>query len=613
MKSLTSLLGALLHDCGNACSTETARDLAYAKKRARHEGVSFYTITLSNFAEDIETGLRQGRIDSTLFAGWRKRGCLPAFLQGFTSLVFGLTNGEILDEPCITAIHSLRQICRFFKKVRIPCTSARERKAFESFKQTEADLCEYRPPERVRLMHFQCTSRLIWGVAVFGSEAQYNGFGLVPKHGPGATAERTVHNGKYVSAQSRWHARLEQAFPVDWFKYCNMNHALDDEDGMSTYVEVDEESEQPVRVITVPKTLKSPRIIAIEPVCMQYTQQAVLNWMVPALENSRTLGGAIRFTDQTVNQQLAMEASRTGRLATIDLSEASDRVPVQMVKIMLRECPDLLDAILACRSRRAELPDGTIIDLKKFSSMGSALCFPIESMYFFTIIVHAILWKRGISPTLPAIRKLARQIHIYGDDIIIPVDEVDTVIEALRAYACKVNTSKSFWTGKFRESCGCDAFDGVDVTPIYLREMRPQHRRNSTGILSWVSTSNQLYKAGMWRTADVMKTYVEQLMGTLPIALETTPGLCWTSFQGVPETGRMCKDLHVPMVKTYKVKARRRTDPLDGYPALLKYLLRVEGAQAPDHLHPSKTDARHLASSARCGTVSKKRQWVPVH
>lgn len=143
--------------------------------------------------------------------------------------------------------------------------------------------------------------------------------------------------------------------------------------------------------------------------------------------------------------------------------------------------------------------------------------------------------------------------------------------------------------------------------------MRPLHRRNSTGILSWVSTSNQLYQAGMWRTSDVMKSHIEKLMGTLPIALETTPGLCWTSFQGVPETGRTCKNLHVPLVRTYKVQARRRTDILDGYPALLKYLLRVEGAKARSHLYPSTTDRRHLASSARCGTVSRKRQWVPVY
>jgi hypothetical protein len=457
-------------------------------------------------------------------------------------------------------------------------------------------------------MHFQCTAGYAW-VSTLGGE--FDTLNLVPRHGPGATAERLRGNAKY--SFDRWHERLNVAFPLDWFRFSNLDHALSDEDGLSSIKEYDVDQELPVRVITVPKTLKSPRIIAIEPVCMQYAQQALSNWIVPRIEKSTILGRAILFRDQSVNQKAAIIASSNGSSATIDLSEASDRVPLQMVRLMLRECPMLLEAILACRSSMAQLPTGEIIALKKFASMGSALCFPIESMYFFTIIVHAILWKHGIPPTPLTIRRIAKRIHIYGDDIIIPTDEVDTVIEALQLYGCKVNSTKSFWTGKFRESCGCDAFDGIDVTPVYLREAQPRHRRDSTGILSWVSTSNQLYQAGMWKTSDVMKNAVEKLMGKLPIALDGTPGLCWTSFLGCPEPERMCDHLHVPLVRTYKVQARRVTDTLDGYPALLKYFLRSNGTSVPDHLNPREVDKKHLAFSARCGTVSRKRHWVPVH
>jgi hypothetical protein len=308
-----------------------------------------------------------------------------------------------------------------------------------------------------------------------------------------------------------------------------------------------------------------------------------------------------------------MQSSSDLSLSTIDLSDASDRVPYSVVRQMLRCVPDLWDAIDACRSRSAQLPNGRIIDLKKFASMGSALCFPIESMYFFTIIVHAILWKHNLPPTLANIVNASRGLHVFGDDIIIPRHETDIVMQALMQFNCKVNTTKSYWNGQFRESCGMDAFEGTDVTPVYVRESAPRKRRDSSGLISWTSTSNQFHLAGMWRTADYMKNVVERTLGALPVVQDTSPGLGWTSFLGCQEHERMCRHTHVPLVRTYKVVARRVPDTLDGYPALLKYFLRVENQAIDSLLRPLTTDKKHLTSSARCGTVSRKRHWVPSY
>jgi len=599
MKSLVNLLSALLADAGSICSVETARDLITIKSRTQHEGISFLTITLPEFASDFERGLELGRIDSTLFLGWRKRGCLPAFLQGFTSLVFG-PDGRVRDEANASAVFCVRQICRIFKKVRIPCSSERESATFRKYHDLEASLSDTLCVPDDRLHHFRGVCRIIWDT-VFGRE-EFNSSRLVPRHGPGATAERISGNAKY--AHHVWYERLSDVFHFDEYIFSSLSQFDDPLYGYNSVKFIEEHQELPVRVISVPKTLKGPRIIAIEPVCMQYVQQAVGRYVMDSIEGSTLTRKSIRFTDQSVNQQLAMQSSLQKDLATLDLSDASDRVLLDSVRHMLHSQPNLLAAVEACRSRTAQTPDGKVISLKKFASMGSALCFPIESMYFYSVIVHTLLWERKLTPHIADIRKMSAMVHVYGDDIIVPVHETDSVIEGLTLFGNKVNTTKSFWNGSFRESCGCDAFNGIDVTPVYVREMRPKTRRDSAGLISWVSTSNQLHAAGCWRSAQLMKHEVERVLGSLPVVGSESPGLGWTSFLGVP-TRVMCRHMHIPLVKTHKVITRRERDALEGYPALLKYFLRTEKA-----VRPIPISKEHLQFSVRNGSVSRKRHWV---
>lgn len=607
MKSLINLCTELLADAGSICSVETERDLVTLKSRSRHEGLSFFTITLSKFSEDFERSLEERRVDSTRFVGWKKRGCLPAFLRGFTSLVFD-SRGEVKDEPDIEAILCIRQICRMFKKVLVPCTDARIKAAFENYVQTETTLPDTLDHTDPRHSHFSAVSNFIWS-QVFGSE--FSTFGLVPKHGPGATAEKVSGNAKF--SHLVWYERLESSFPVSEHYFTSVNHMLDKTSGLGPLHMVSEDQELPVRVIAVPKTLKAPRIIAIEPVCMQYTQQALSSFLMRELQRNELTRESIRFNDQTMNQRMALLSSADRTFATLDLSDASDRVPLSAVRLMLDCNQDLLNAVLACRSVRAQLPDGRYVSLKKFASMGSALCFPIESMYFFTIIVHSILWAHKTPLSWRAVLDCARRIYVYGDDIIVPIDETDIVIEGLTAYCCKVNATKSFRNGYFRESCGTDAYQGIDVTPVYLRNMCPRSKRPSLEHVSWVATSNQLHLKGWWRAANYMKEVVERQLGCLPVAAETSPGIAWTSFLG-PDVrrARMCKFLHKPLVRTYKVLPRRVRDELDGYPALLKYFLRVEGKVASFLPQSSQIGKKHLTSSVRCGTVSRKRHWVAL-
>jgi hypothetical protein len=88
--------------------------------------------------------------------------------------------------------------------------------------------------------------------------------------------------------------------------------------------------------------------------------------------------------------------------------------------------------------------------------MGSALCFPIESVAFFIAIVSIRLASAGVRITPSTVRKYSERVYVYGDDLIVPADEAPAISSALPLFGFKVNAHKSFWSGNFRESCGMD-------------------------------------------------------------------------------------------------------------------------------------------------------------
>ncbi len=626
MKSLMWLVDCMLADASMLCSTSTTKDAEYLHSRVEHEGLSFLTITLPQFWDGVQTGLVTGRVcsrDFPAFKSHRSRS-LPAFMQGLTSLVFDINTGDLLNEPSHEALEAIRQICLSFKKLLAPCTKDRVRGAFEQFKRTEFELRTCLPDRDCdRYRHFVDTGRYVWQWVLRG----FNPFDLTPRHGPGATAERISGNRKYNLKS--WHERLEPYFPIAeygvpvWYPSSAEEESIEDSPLRSNIgqnfmfdnlklqapVFVSPRNEMPVRVITVPKTLKTPRIIAIEPVCMQYTQQAILSFLVKRLEGSALLRGSIGFTDQAPNQQMAYRGSLDGNLATIDLSEASDRVHSRLVADMLSTCPELRAAIFACRSTRAQLPDGSVIPLKKFASMGSALCFPIEAMVFLTIITSTLLRKKGLRISHSNVHTVLDNVRVYGDDIICPTEDVDDVVDALIHFGMKVNTAKSFWNGKFRESCGRDYFDGTDITPVYIRRQPPTTRSDSVEVLSFVSTANQFYRKGWWITAHALRTNVEKAVGTsVPHVADTSEIIGWTSFLGYRTIGRWCDLLHRYEVKGLVPSVRKDRDSLNGYSAMMKIFLEPSPNSAGSAL--SVQTEKDLLRSVRRGSVQLKSRWA---
>lgn len=601
MKSLMLLWQEVANELATWCRTSTTLDYKTVQSRVGHEGESFLTITLPNFCTDFQNCLVEGRVDRNQFQGFAFTGSLPRFLGGFFDLVFDRGTGLLLDSPSVDAIYSIRQLTLMFGKILLPCSDARERAAIDGYIKCEQSVKETdarRGPQETE--DFHRVSRLLWADLLSAVDNAVANYEILPKHGPGATADRLKGNQKYD--QTEWTDRLEEVFPAGKFLLPNWSHLsnLDRIDWLEPG------RERPVRVTLVPKTLKTPRIIAIEPTAMQYAQQGLLEAFEKAISAHDNARHLIQWSSNVPNQELARLGSLFGDLATLDLSEASDRVSNQLVRTMLRNHPHLGEAVDATRSRKAVIPaqfGGKTIRLAKYASMGSALCFPMESLVFMTVIFLGIedVLRRPL--TQNDIRSLWGQVRTYGDDIIVPVGYVHSVVSRLEAFGFRVNASKSFWTGNFRESCGKDYFKGEDVSVVRVRRVFPTQQSNAQEIISLVSLRNQLYKRGLWKTTRYLDDKVERLI-PFPAVGPDSPILGRHTFMG-HETQRMCPDLQIPLVKGMKVVSKPPVDHLEGAGALLKFFLKR--SEEPF------VDRNHLERYGRPESVDIKLRWASAH
>ncbi|DAD49960.1 TPA_asm: RNA-directed RNA polymerase [ssRNA phage Esthiorhiza.2_10] len=599
MKSLILLWQLVAEDFCDRCCTSATLDHKMVQRRTEHEGLSFLTITLPSFGKEFQKALDFGIVDRNSFHGFpfaRKAGKrlgIPAFLQEFLGLVFNPSTGVLLDEPNIDAILAIRQLTLMFSKVLLPCSDARLAESMKGYIECDNEVRRFDSQlSSADLAEFHRVSSLLFSSVLAKVDSDVYHGRIVPKHGPGATADRLRANAKF--RQRTWTQRLERIFPFGEFIFPSWSYY----DHFSDVDLIEPGAELPVRVISVPKTQKTPRIIAIEPTAMQYVQQGLLESILQHIEGDHILSQLLGFSDQTPNQRMAREGSQVlGNLATLDLSDASDRVSNQLVRCLLQDHPHLREAVEACRSRKADVPGHGVIRLAKFASMGSALTFPVEAMVFLTCTLMGICDTHNTPVSRQLISQLPGKVRIYGDDIIVPVDTVHSVVHRLESFGARVGANKSFWIGKFRESCGKEYYDGFDISIVKVRRMLPTSRRHVPEVISAVSLRNQLYFSGCWRATKWLDGYLRKLLKHFPTVLPSSPVLGRHSHLGYVSEGEH-ETLHRPFVKGYVVSSRLPRDFLEGPGALLKFFLKRGG-------QPS-VDGRHLERAGRPHAVDIK-------
>jgi hypothetical protein len=175
-----------------------------------------------------------------------------------------------------------------------------------------------------------------------------------------------------------------------------------------------------------------------------------------------------------------------------------------------------------------------------------------------------------------SLANFAKRVRVFGDDIIVPTDVYPVLTSLLTTCQLKVNTSKSFDHGKFRESCGMDAYDGIDVTPAYVRQL-PGAAASS--LVSIVKCSNNFHMKGMWHTAAaILKTVPYEEVPKLLITTKDSGAFGLISFCGEATSHlkkRWNEALHRNEVQCLSVQYRVERKRGRGHGDLLQYFHEV--------------------------------------
>lgn len=399
----------------------------------------------------------------------------------------------------------------------------------------------------------------------YSTYLEESGFGIGFKHGPGAVAERLKQHEK--SCFPNWPAKLNHVFP---YEACGKTIGSD--------VGRPSLHEMASRLICVPKTAKGPRLIAAEPTSHQWCQQLLLRFL---FDQCRTTFGSsfIDFRDQSKSADMVYSASLNQDLATVDLSDASDRLTCWTVERMFRKNSSLLIALHAARTRyiRDEnLGYVNFLSLRKFASQGTATTFPVMSLVMLCIALGcSIPYNKKI--TLHEIRKWRTRVRVFGDDIILPKHGYERLVIAMDALQLKVNVAKSYVNGHFRESCGADGYMGFDITPCKPRTLIADSPASVQAVLD---TSNNLFNKGLWhasRTAlDLLSPQVRQYLRVVGPNSAGFSGL--SSYSGSYEyhlIKRWNSRLHRDEVRVHNIRTRTKRTERGGYDGLLDFFARA--------------------------------------
>lgn len=537
--SVVAMLEALTSDLV-AEFPESAQGFLRTQEHLRaaytERGVGVFYTELPALCKHLDRCLDEGQFSrgdehQAFLAPTSPTNLLPVIWGELWEKIFCVSSGRLLlenGEQIVSVVRLLRQALCLWKKIDVECPDDARQDTILSFVRTDASLplpsrewCSDRPYDPNRSGHVSNFADLLGSEGEIGGlsrqhlgrtmdaiaayvcsdlgayEPQENRF----HHGPGAVAVPREGRSKY--SFWNWDARLDAVFPISSCGFSSCEWWVDSVvRGESSEVGLIGNEDLPSRMVAVRKTYKGPRLIACEPVERQWCQQNI--WHFLRRRVSRCwIGSFILFQDQSQNQRLCVQGSQDGSLATIDLSDASDRVTPSVVGAAFRTNVSLLRALMATRTRSVELPDGLgTRRLRKFSTMGSACTFPVESLVFLLVAlaVQHVKSHGGRRVNRGSLLALQGKTSVFGDDIIVPSDCYRATVGLLEALCFKVNRTKSFSGRYFRESCGVDAWMGEVVTPVYWRKAQVASVED---IVSLSETHEALHRAGLRNLAGL--------------------------------------------------------------------------------------------------------------
>lgn len=467
--------------------------------RIEAEGLPFACEILPKLARATLAGLESRHFECPTEFGKYKQTMLPCFMrQHFSVLFTEFGSVRPVSKAQASALYVIRQVCDFVYKADYPYSAEKEQSVIENFIATESE---------IRKDYLSVGDNILDLAREYITKV-FKNFDFKPEgfYGPGVCSNASVsekHTAKLMDSQVLseyrdsyfWDARhLVEADQI------RMNHASLFNAALNSKVKL------------VNKDSRGPRLICCEPTTNQWIQMPLMRQIVDAVEKHPIVRSSVHFTEQWINGALALENSESRQWATLDLKDASDRIRLDLVETLFRDT-SLLKPLLLSRSPYIELPDGSFIKPRKFAPMGSAVCFPVMALCIWAIAHAAISYEKG--------QIVYDSVYVYGDDLVCGTSNLFVVKNALEKVGLRFNPNKCFDESYFRESCGVDAYFGVDVTPIRLKKPPKADLPVKENVCRLIDFSNGL------STLPEVQTYVRKVASKMlgkPIAF-TSSGL----------------------------------------------------------------------------------------
>ena len=492
MKICFDLLRLFLQDC----KVMDMRDLRTLVVRLRYEGVSFITITLPTLAKNLLNYLESGADQP--YPGFKlTKHKHPAFLKSVFAAAY-----DDKDHNHVDAIRVIYMFSSMFSKLRGPYNVKLLSTQLNDFITVDESLPEI-VPDRTLFFAKKVISR------IFRKEDVLN---IIPRPGPGATnvplpfAERFRPNQIFDQVDAFY--RTGEYFYSNWYGEHSSISEL-------TNLYKRKKSAQTARFKFVPKKANKARGICIEYNDVQYLQQGLSQKIREMIAADPDASRSIHFEVQDYNAAEALRSSKDRVYATLDMKEASDRISIDLVKYLFRDLPLMSDALCALSTREITFDkayegcERASLKCKKFAPMGSALCFPIMAVVHYALIKSIIYTNK-----LPHADCL-----VYGDDIIVHKSVVPYLYEWFPKYGLKFNVDKSFTRCGFRESCGLHAYNGVEITPIYIKYI-PQSFKLSPKIFKSIQENEYDFERKGFASVS---SYIRRVVGSLPFVAPISP------------------------------------------------------------------------------------------
>lgn len=425
-------------------------------------------------------------------------------------------------------LRALRQICLFtYKSKSNEVTVSQRDDAIKGFKERNA-LCSL-----MSFWHYSEKSnmsddtgrtlriaRLLCNLATLDCDFK----DIRPGHGPGAVADSKQGWFKWRAIDGKTTRLCDKFYPISEF----FSPTLDSFDYESaSFVNGDS------KLAVVPKDKRGPRIICTQPSGLMWIQQGQRRSLERAISSSPILktnrglvspgvSASIQFDSQTQNGSLALESSRTRELATIDLKDASDLISWGLVRYLFNK--ETVRYLAASRSMYVKHIDGSREKLHMYAPMGSAMCFPVESLVFWAIAAAATLVQRGVTyETIVGrtpdrkgggaagwLRLNLSEVFVFGDDIVVRREACEYVCDRLRGCGLRPNLQKTFAKGFYRESCGVDAYKGVrlDISRLQCPAITSMSEAYAN-----IDLCNRARGMGLVNLSKVLESEIEAYLG----------------------------------------------------------------------------------------------------